>query len=279
MMTHVDEVAIGEVMSGERQWLILPGECLDVMRHFPAASVDHVITDPPYESASHTKSRRSQRGGGKLRRGPNAGSGFVAFAIDFDPMDPATRYGCAKEWARIAKRWCLVFCEEAGVRRWRKAGKAYGLEHKRAAVWIKPDSAPQFTGDRPGHGYEMIEVMHRKLAKGKSRWNGGGRRGVFTFNCNSQTRRPDEDHQTPKPLEFMMELVELFTDPGDLILDPFVGSGTTVVAAVRLGRRCIGIERDPKYCALAVDRVAAEVSGSSLAAARAGQIPLFGASS
>jgi site-specific DNA-methyltransferase (adenine-specific) len=255
------------VLAGERTWAIIQGDCLDVMRLLPPESIDHVITDPPYEESTHTKSRRSHRGP------PGDKGGFVEFPIDFDPMDPATRYTCAKHWARLAKRWVLVFCQTEGVDLWRDACEAYGFLHRRAQVWHKPDSAPQFTGDRPATGYEMIETLH----KGKSsKWNGGGARGVYTYNCNSQTRKPGEDHQTPKPLELMLELVEKFTDPGDLVLDPFAGSGTTVLAAARLGRRAIGIERDPKYVTLATDRITADLSGSTLRAARAGQVPLFG---
>jgi len=174
----------------------------------------------------------------------------------------------------LCRRWCLVFCQLEGVRPWRNVCEPHGLVHRRSCIWVKPDSVPQFNGDGPGHGYECFEVLH---AKRRSRWNGGGRRGVFTYPCNGGDRRPDEDHPTPKPIALMLELVELFTDPDDLIIDPFAGSGTTLVAALRLGRRAIGIERDPKYHALAVDRLNAEVSGSSLRAARAGQGALFGA--
>ena len=60
---------------------------------------------------------------------------------------------------------------------------------------------------------------------------------------------------TEKPLSLMEKLIRDFTDPGDLILDPFAGSGTTGVAAIRLGRRFIGWERDPKYHAIAVKRL------------------------
>jgi len=268
------ESHIEAVLARRRPWAVVQGDCLDVMRMLPAHSIDHVITDPPYETSTHTKSRRSSRGAGKLTAdGRRRSEIMVEFPIDFDPMDPATRYMCGKLWARLCRRWCLVFCQTEGVKLWRDACEAYGFGHRRAMVWVKPDSAPQFTGDRPAAGYEMIETLH---APGRSTWNGGGSRGVYVYNCNSQTRKPDEDHQTPKPLELMMELVELFTDPDDLIIDPFCGSGTTIVAAVRLGRRAIGIERDPKYAQLAIDRVSAEVQGSTLQAVRAGQIPLFG---
>jgi site-specific DNA-methyltransferase (adenine-specific) len=260
---------ITDVLEGRARWALEHGDCLDVMRRIPDRSIDHVITDPPYEKQAHKTSRRSQRGPASLRK---SGAGFVEFPIDFEAMDPATRWMCGKHFARLARRWVIVFCQLEGARRWRKAGKWYGLEHRRTCVWVKPNGAPQFTGDRPGTGYECFEAMH---AKGRSRWNGRGTRGVFTFNCNSQTRNPDEDHQTPKPLDLMLKLVELFTDPDDIILDPFVGSGTTMVAALRLGRRVIGFERDARYHALALEYVSAELAMSTVQAARMGQRPLF----
>lgn len=275
LLQAIEDASLAQVLGRERAWCVLQGDCLEIMRTLPLKSIDHVITDPPYETSTHTKSRRSSRGAGKRTAdGRRRSEIMVEFPIDFDPMDPATRYMCAKYWGRLCRRWCLIFCQTEGVKLWRDACEAYGFGHRRAMVWVKPDSAPQFTGDRPAAGYEMIETLH---APGKSVWNGGGARGVFVYNCNSQTRKPDEDHQTPKPLELMMELVEKFTDPGDLIIDPFCGSGTTLVAAMRLGRRAIGIERDPKYAKLSIDRLTAESNCSTLRAARAGQIPLFGA--
>ena len=65
------------------------------------------------------------------------------------------------------------------------------------------------------------------------------------------------------------------TDPDELILDPFCGSSTTGVACLRLGRRFIGIEKDPRYHAIAVERMRAETNGLSLTASRAGQLPMF----
>src|SRR5690606_26050441 len=63
-------------------------------------------------------------------------------------------------------------------------------------------------------------------------------------------------HMTEKPLSLMRELVALFTSPGDLILDPYAGSLTTAVAAYQLGRRCIAIEREERWCEVGVKRLA-----------------------
>ncbi len=110
---------------------------------------------------------------------------------------------------------------------------------------------PQLTGDRPAMGYESLVAAH---APGKSRWNGGGQHGVFVVNKGGDERA---GHPTQKPLALMEKLVRLFTDPGDTILDPFAGSGTTGVAALRMGRRFVGWERDPKYHAIALKRLTA----------------------
>jgi len=85
-----------------------------------------------------------------------------------------------------------------------------------------------------------------------------------------------QEHPTTKPIALMCELVSLFTDPDDVILDPFAGSGTTGVAALRLGRRAILIEKDPAFAMIAVERMTAEGRGSTLRDLRAGQVAMFG---
>ena len=82
-------------------------------------------------------------------------------------------------------------------------------------------------------------------------------------------------HPVPKPIGWMLWLVGLASLASETILDPFAGSGTTGVACLRLGRRFIGIEKDPTYFQLACDRLRAEEQGSTLQAARAGQGALF----
>ena len=150
---------------------------------------------------------------------------------------------------RLTKRWVMAFCQAEAVGKWRDSLVAGGLSWRRSCVWVKPDPMPQITGDRPGTGYEPIACAH---AAGKSRWNGGGLPGVFRF-----LKGVNHVHPTEKPILLMEQLVRLFTDPGETILDPFAGSGTTGVAAIRLGRKFIGWERDPKYHAIAMKRLTA----------------------
>jgi len=98
-----------------------------------------------------------------------------------------------------------------------------------------------------------------------------------TVLVSSETvNRADNDHPVPKPDGWMLWLVALASASGETILDPFAGSGTTGVACLRLGRKFIGIEKDPTYFALACERLRAEEQGSTLQASRAGQLPLLG---
>ena len=242
------------------RWQIIHGDCREVLPTL--GQVDHVITDPPFEKEAHTLQRRVKRSGGVME----------IEALSFSAITQVERMEISAEIARLAKRWAIVFSQVEAVMEWQRALTTTNeLAARRIGVWVKPDAMPQFSGDRPGMGYESIVFAHRK---GRSKWNGGGRVAVFTHNKN--TPGGAHHHETQKPLPLMLELVELFTDPDDLVLDPFCGSGTTGVACLRLGRRFIGIERDEKYHAVAVERLEAESKGLTLRDARAGQLPMFG---
>jgi 16S rRNA G966 N2-methylase RsmD len=220
---------------------IYHGNCLDVLSTLTA--VDHVITDPPYEAEAHTQARRSS---------PDKGAAVVDLAIAFEPIAEDTRMAAGREFARLARRWILVFCQVEAAMLWRHATPA---RYVRTQVWRKPDGAPQFTGDRPGMGYESILTCHG--GTGRMRWNGGGRHGYYEYCVNNFGRLTNGmPHPTMKPEPLMCELVTLFTDSGETILDPFMGSGTTLVAAKRFGRKAIGIELNEKYCEIAAKRLA-----------------------
>ncbi len=229
------------------------GDCLDPITGLASLSdksVSHVITDPPYEAEAHTEGRRI-----KPRGWQNAdGTCVETYAVDFDAISEATRGAVAREIARVSRRWSVVFCQVEAVAAWRDCLVKGGASYRRACAFIKPGAQPQLSGDRPGMGYESIVTVH---APGRSRWNGGGKVGVYSSPRAAIVEGRQQLHMTEKPLPIMEALIRDFTDPGDLILDPFAGSGTTGVAAIRLGRHFIGYEKDPKYHAIAMKRLTA----------------------
>jgi hypothetical protein len=263
----MSEGTVEQVLAGEASWCVVSGECLDVFSQIIA--VDHVITDPPFEAEAHTLQRRVKRGDHSAGVDDRAAleTPLSFEPLSFEPLSFELRSSSGREIARITKRWALVFCQCEASQLWRSALEP--MSYRRTCVWIKPDGMPQYSGDRPGMGYESLVACH---APGRSRWNGGGRTGVFRHNKNSGGKH---EHETQKPVPLMLELVELFTDENEVILDPFCGSGTTGVAAVRLGRRFVGIERNAEWAELARERIRAESSLSTLHARRAGQVPMF----
>ena len=266
---------IAEVLAGTRRWAIAEGNCLGVMAAMPAKSVDHVITDPPYEVEAHTKERRTLKDATQKRGAVNTGEvRRIDGTLSFDAIDMNTREAAADEFFRLSRRWSVVFCQIEAIAVWRGALVSAGLEWIRGGIWRKPDGMPQFTGDRPGQGFESIAIAH---PAGRKRWNGGGRHAVWTVPLDhSHGGGGKSGHPTMKPIALMLALIADFTDPDDIVLDPFCGSASTGVAALRMGRRFIGCELKPEYAALSRERLTAEGAGHTVADERAGQTSLFG---
>jgi DNA modification methylase len=233
------------------------GDCIDVMPQL--AEVDHVFTDPPYGqhvydrlNAPNSKSGSGTRirltGNDKKTIGQST-KDLAAGAIgSIDSILEAS----AQEIARLSRRWSVVFSDLESCHAWRDMLTKAGTRYVRTGAWVKPDAMPQFSGDRPAVGFEPCTIVH---AQGPMRWNGGGSAAVWTFNTVKGTALDRPDHPCPKPIQLMKRLVDLFSDTGEAILDPFMGSGTTGVAAVQRGRKFIGIERDPKYFADTCKRI------------------------
>jgi site-specific DNA-methyltransferase (adenine-specific) len=259
---------IAEVLDGSRTWSVITGDCLKVLAELGERAVDHTISDPPYEAAAHTKQRRLTVTGTKGNAFSANGRKVAEAPLSFEPITEAQRDQVAAEVARVSKRWQIVFCQVEAANLWSRSLVEGGANVRRIGIWVKPDGMPQLTGDRPGMGYETLVFAHRP---GRSRWNGGGKTAVFTHNKACAERL----HETQKPIALMVELIELFTDPGDLVLDPYCGSGSTGAACLRLGRRFLGIEKSETYAATARERLDAEARGLTVGAARAGQTTLF----
>lgn len=215
------------------------GDCVlynaDCMEVLPTLSgVDACITDPPYGAdATHAGHLSSVT----LRGGAPAGQ-----ALGFDGITADELVEMAVGWTQLARRWVVFSLEWKQAHRLDEAGILVRL-----GIWRKPDGAPQFTGDRPGTGWEAVAICHRA---GRKRWNGGGRHAFWTV-----PKAGKWGHPTEKPLGLVGAWVRDFTDPGETVLDPFMGSASVGEACVRYGRPFIGIERDPKHFETACRRI------------------------
>ncbi len=233
---------------------VVHGDALAMMRALPDGCVDHVITDPPYAEKTHAGARTTR---------PGVGLTTVPI-VTFDSIGDAMFLDLCRECVRVARRWVIMTCD------WRHAAAAEcdgRVPVIRTGVFLKPDAAPQFTGDRPGTGWEAVLMLHRE---GRKRWNGGGHHAVWTFNVER-----NNVHPTQKPLALVRKWLHQFTDPGELVLDPYAGSGTTAVACCHEGRRCILVERDPTYVEVCRKRVADALAEGPQSLFRSVQPSLF----
>lgn len=220
--------------------------CADFREILPYGVDDfhHLITDAPYEQISHDAT-------GSIRR---SDGGRTPTALSFDGID-LLRDDLLIRAKMKCSGWFLSFCTTEGVAIWRDHIEKHGLKYKTPMIWVKPDALPRMNGQCAAHGHECMVTAW--CGTGHSRWNGGGRRGVFTHNCNGPQRHGL--HQTEKPVSLMVELVGLFSNPGEIICDPFCGTGATGLACVRTGRRFIGVEINQKYFDAACRRIEAEL--------------------
>lgn len=220
------------------------GSCLDPVAGLASLaddSIDIIATDPPYNEHVDANSLR-----GRGRR-----PGGVKKDLGFAPIGVGEMEVLADQFVRVCKRWVLVFCAEEQAHDWRGALTSAGLEYVRCGIWLKDGATPQFTGDRPGQAFEAIVIAHRP---GKKRWNGGGKLGVW----RSSTAYREQDamiHTTQKPESLMRALLADFSEPGEVVLDPFMGSGTTGAAARSMGRGFVGWEINDRYFGAAQSRI------------------------
>jgi modification methylase len=254
-------------MSVEAEKIIM-GDCLEALKGLPDKSVDLVFADPPYNLQL----------GGDLHRPDN--SKVDAVDDDWDRFDSFEAYdkftrAWLKECRRVLKDdgalW--VIGSYHNIFRVGSALQDLGFWLLNDVVWRKTNPMPNFKGTRFANAHETL------IWAAKSR---GQRRYTFNYDalkvanddlqmrsdwllpiCTGEERIKDEDghkgHPTQKPEALLLRILLASTKPGDVVLDPFFGSGTTGAAAKRLGRRFIGIERDPVYVELAKKRIKAVI--------------------
>lgn len=255
--------APARVETGEG-WELRHGDCTDPrtgLASLDDASVDHFLTDPPYASEIYERCKKNPARSSKKGGENTVNESLAAMTKGAVGSIDEVLVSVAAEVGRLTKRWALVFCNVEALSMWRAELEQATMRYIRCGIWVRR-GLPQFSGDRPSQGFEACAITH--ASSEKLRWNGGGQWAVWEHPRSMGKQRPS--HPCPKPLALMERLVLDFTERGDLICDPFAGSGTTAVAALMHGRRFIGWERDPEFFADAARRIA----GSQIALPFAG---------
>lgn len=228
-------------------------DCLEGLQQVPDASVDAVITDPPYSSGGAFSGDRRSRTA--VKYGATSYNGMAALP-DFsgDNMDQRgfmefTRQVFAKCRQKTKPEGVLVaFIDWRNLPALCDSIQAAGWVWRGIAVWHKPNGRPQ--KGRFRNEFEFIV------------WGSNGPMpfdrgveclpGLYKY---SNVASKDRLHQTEKPLQLIADLLEI-VPKGSIVLDPFMGCGTTAVACLQTGRRYIGFEMGKEYHAIAEKRIA-----------------------
>ncbi|HEY0925433.1 site-specific DNA-methyltransferase [Brevundimonas sp.] len=255
-------------MSELKTDVIHRGDCIEVLRTLPDASVDMVFADPPYNLQL----------GGDLLRPDN--SKVDAVDDDWDKFDSFAEYDAfTRAWLKECRRvlkpegsiW--VIGSYHNVFRLGTAIQDLGFWVLNDIIWRKSNPMPNFKGTRFTNAHETLIWAARSREQKRYTFNYDA---LKAFNedtqmrsdwtlalCTGDERIKDADgkkaHPTQKPEALLHRVLLSATRPGDVILDPFFGTGTTGAAAKRLGRHFIGIERDETYAKVAEKRIKAVV--------------------
>jgi len=244
---------------------VLDGDCLELMARLPAASIDLVFADPPYNLQLNGELHRPDNS--RVDGVGEAWDKFAGFA-DYDRFTREWLGACRRLLKPAGALW--VIGTYHNIFRIGALVQDLGFWILNDVVWRKANPMPNFRGRRFTNAHETLL------------WCARAQDARYTFNyeamkalnedlqmrsdwlialCGGPERLRAGDgkkaHPTQKPEALLHRVLLASTRPGDIVLDPFFGTGTTGAVARRLGRRFIGIERDPAYARLARRRIAA----------------------
>ncbi len=227
------------------QKCIIMGDSRDVIKRIPDNSIDFILTDPPYNLGQHST-------GNIPLPGRSAMNNDVAEwdLVDFNPEE------WTEDFIRVLKPTgnLFIFTSYNQIGRWYNC-----LDHRfdtsNFMVWHKTNPAPKIFKAGFLNSCEMVFTCWNK----KHTWNFSTQKDMHNFIespiCMRPERLSDPKHPTQKPVSILKRMIEIATNAGDIVFDPFMGVGSTGVAAIELQRRFIGIELDSKYFYAAKNRI------------------------
>lgn len=218
------------------------GDCLELMKEIPDGSVDLIVTDPPYKITSRGNGGNS--GGMFQKKIVNKGQVFNNNAISIKDY--------LGEFYRILKpqTHCYIMTNNKNITEFLMAVKDSDFHFIKNLVWVKDN---KIMGQSYMSQFEYIIFLrkgpHKKI-------NNCGDSDVLNFpNKKLKDENGKTIHDTEKPVGLMKVLIDNSSQPHDLVLDPFMGIGSTGVACVNTNRNFIGMELDPKYFEIAKNRI------------------------
>ncbi len=246
---------------------IFHGDCLEILKKFPDSTFDLIFADPPYYLQLPKGKRLKRSNGSEIIPVDESWDNFESY----EQCDSFTE-SWLKECQRLLKStgtiWVIGMYHN--IFRVGKIMQDLGIWFLNDIIWVKTDALPNLNGRRFANSHEtIIWAVKNKTCKNytfnyeQMKIMNGGKQmkdidWVFGL-CRGQERLKDEQgvkaHPTQKPLKLIQQILLAGTKKGDLVLDPFLGSGTTAFAAKALGRNWVGIEKEKKYFDLANSRI------------------------
>ena len=227
-------------------------DCVRAMQKLPAASIDLILTDPPYNLGKFMKNRDTNLK--KMRDNYFGAAGWDD--LEFSDWETAMD-GFFEEAVRVLRRGgaMIVFMSIIKVETLIRIAERHGLYYKTTGIWHKQNPMPRNMNLHFVNSTEAwVYFMYNKKT---GTFNNDGKvvHDFIETSVTPASERKHGKHPTQKPEQIMSHFIKLLTNEGDMVLDPFMGSGSTGVAAVKLDRDFTGIELNPSYHLLAQKRI------------------------
>jgi len=244
---------------------VIHGDCLSVLRRWRRDCVTAVVGDGPYSEHCHGNMRgnRGLNVKGKKR--------IVQLDPGFEPLTPEKVMAHSEQFCRVATQWIAMFSDDVTLPLWREGIENAKGHYLRTIPWVRW-ICPNFSGMCPPSGAEFVAIARPRKFPGETprarKWLRGNRTHYDTKclrahsdekeNLAAWSLDPEHPgHRAQKPIALMMEVLSDCCQRGDTIVDPYAGSGTTGIAALRLGMRVVLIENkeaDARLCQARMDR-------------------------
>jgi site-specific DNA-methyltransferase (adenine-specific)/modification methylase len=230
-------------MASDR-YTLCQGDCRDLLGTLPEGSVDLLLTDPPYNLGPYSTGNMQFQWRGPIN------NDLAAWDREFDPA------AYRDEFLRVLKPTgnLFAFCSYNLLGRWHAVFDPL-FDTFQLFVWHKSNPVPKIRRQGFLNSCELVVCLWNR----GHTWNFGRQRDMHNFYegpiCMSPERVKAPKHPAQKPVRLLRHLIGIASNPGDLVLDPFMGVGSTGVAAMELGRRFVGMELDPAYFAAARTRL------------------------